>query len=114
MPVPFTRLERRCDVVHVREPAAAEIDGGGAKRPCRSLRLLHHCKATSQGIVDEVFERYAEVATQLFQPGRDVIIERQGRSHASKHTNCDVLMSKTIRKAKMPVLLGKRCLSFGG
>src|SRR6266487_1559845 len=56
-------------------------------------RRSHLAQATTQDVVDNLFEARVSALAQTLEHGSDIVIDGKGRSHTSKHILFDVLMS---------------------
>lgn len=77
----FNLVEQLRDVVHVQpRPSLAEVtglDSEGSMRPW----VRRTGQTTTKGLVDHVAERATGSAGEGFELRRDILVERQRRSH---------------------------------
>lgn len=90
MAIAFACGERIGDAVQIDQQRPV-VDGAGPEPP-PVLGRLHLRDPLSKRLVDDVPERAATLGAQPLEPLHDVRIQRQGRSHTSKHTRHDALM----------------------
>ena len=89
--VSYVKLGGVIDALHEH---TSDVKRSRAKRLSLLRRRGDFAQAQSQGVIDEFLEPYLARFAKLLKFGCDVIVDRQGRPHASKHKRGDVLMSR--------------------
>lgn len=81
MVVAFDPRENLFDVVEAADEALAEVKAFGPKAPGPSWRFVQGIEPDAQRIVDNGLERLPALPHLTLQPRRNIIVQRQCRSH---------------------------------
>src|SRR5262249_58586091 len=98
--VGFDHVEHFFHVVQVADQRLAQRSYARPK-PMRRLGIFETFQSLSQGIVNDLLQRHSPPVSYSFQPRTDVVVERQRRSHTSKHRINDVLMPAPREEAAL-------------
>jgi len=96
MPFAFRVGDRLGNVVDV-DQGLAHFRRARAKRLHRLRPHIHLLQAAAERLIDKVLEALVTFAAEPLQLRRHIIIDGQGRPHASQHKFVDVLMSRWCR-----------------
>lgn len=80
MPLAFDARQHFFDVVQAANEAGTKTETSGLEGP-RHRRFFDRGEAGAKRFVDDGLQRLPPFTGHLLQPGGDVLLERQGRSH---------------------------------
>ena len=104
----FSNGEYLGDVVDAARARPTKVDGLGPEAHTSGRPGLHVSESLTQELVDDRLEPPATRASKLFQRSRHVVIQGQGRPHASEHNVFDALVT-TIGRSGQPHTRANRC-----
>jgi len=91
----LTERDGLADADDVADQTAAERYRSRTEWFSRLRWRIDLIQSPAERLIDHLLQAFVLGAAQPFQRGGDIVVDRQGRSHASRHNIFDVLMQSS-------------------